>query len=74
MSKLDAFRAIAELSGGRHLSDSVAKWGDGRELILQIDDHELSLIEPDSMTVVHSEKMHNIRVWGVGRDNGRWVV
>uniref|UniRef100_A0A7E4VDR7 PID domain-containing protein n=1 Tax=Panagrellus redivivus TaxID=6233 RepID=A0A7E4VDR7_PANRE len=62
-------RAIVELSTG--LMDNVAKWGDGRELIMELDDNELSLIDPDSMAVVHAERIHQIRVWGVGRDNGR---
>ena len=62
-------KAIMELSTG--LMDNVAKWGDGRELIMELDDNELLLIDPDSMAVVHSEKIQQIRVWGVGRDNGR---
>uniref|UniRef100_A0AC34QHS4 Uncharacterized protein n=1 Tax=Panagrolaimus sp. JU765 TaxID=591449 RepID=A0AC34QHS4_9BILA len=62
-------RAIIELSTG--LMDNVAKWGDGRELIMEIDENELTLIDPDSMAVVHAEKIQQIRVWGVGRDNGR---
>lgn len=53
--------------------DNVAKWGDGRELIMELDDNELRLIDPDTMNVVHSEKIQQIRVWGVGRDNGRYV-
>ncbi|KAK5984225.1 hypothetical protein GCK32_006664, partial [Trichostrongylus colubriformis] len=66
------FRAIVDLSTGRNdVIDNVSKWGDGRELIMELDDNELSLIDPDTMTVVHSEKIPQIRVWGVGRDNGR---
>ncbi|KAE9555859.1 hypothetical protein FO519_000944 [Halicephalobus sp. NKZ332] len=64
-------RAIVELSTG--LMDNVAKWGDGRELIMELDDNELTLIDPDTMTVVHSERIQQIRVWGVGRDNGRFL-
>ncbi|ETN82409.1 phosphotyrosine interaction domain protein [Necator americanus] len=65
-------RAIVDLSTGRNdVMDNVSKWGDGRELIMELDDNELTLIDPDTMTVVHSEKIHQIRVWGVGRDNGR---
>ncbi|PIO76648.1 phosphotyrosine interaction domain protein [Teladorsagia circumcincta] len=64
-------RAIVDLSTGRNdVMDNVSKWGDGRELIMELDDNELSLIDPDTMTVVHSEKIQQIRVWGVGRDNG----
>ncbi|EYC00009.1 hypothetical protein Y032_0118g720 [Ancylostoma ceylanicum] len=65
-------RAIVDLSTGRNdVMDNVSKWGDGRELIMELDDNELTLIDPDTMTVVHSEKIPQIRVWGVGRDNGR---
>ncbi|VDM70213.1 unnamed protein product, partial [Strongylus vulgaris] len=63
--------AIVDLSTGRNdVMDNVSKWGDGRELIMELDDNELTLIDPDTMTVVHSEKIPQIRVWGVGRDNG----
>ncbi|WKY00548.1 hypothetical protein Q1695_014966 [Nippostrongylus brasiliensis] len=65
-------RAIVDLSTGRNdVMDNVSKWGDGRELIMELDDNELTLIDPDTMTVVHAEKIQQIRVWGVGRDNGR---
>ncbi|CAJ0942615.1 unnamed protein product, partial [Mesorhabditis belari] len=65
-------RAIVDLSTGRKdVLDNVSKWGDGRELIMELDDQELSLIDPDSMQVIHSERIQQIRVWGVGRDNGR---
>ncbi|CAJ0578886.1 unnamed protein product, partial [Mesorhabditis spiculigera] len=65
-------RAIVDLSSGRKdVLDNVSKWGDGKELIMELDDQELSLIDPDSMQVIHSERIQQIRVWGVGRDNGR---
>ncbi|CAI5445356.1 unnamed protein product [Caenorhabditis angaria] len=65
-------RAIIDLSTGRNdIMDNVSKWGDGRELIMELDDNELALIDPDTMTVIHAEKIQSIRVWGVGRDNGR---
>ncbi|GMT19132.1 hypothetical protein PFISCL1PPCAC_28649, partial [Pristionchus fissidentatus] len=63
--------AIAQLSNGRGMEDGVAKWGDGRELIMEMDDNELRLLDPHSMASIHTEKIHNIRVWGVGRENGR---
>ncbi|PAV83587.1 hypothetical protein WR25_26327 [Diploscapter pachys] len=65
-------RAIVDLSTGRNdVMDNVSKWGDGRELIMELDDTELRLIDPDTMNVIHAEKIQQIRVWGVGRDNGR---
>uniref|UniRef100_A0A915Q762 PID domain-containing protein n=1 Tax=Setaria digitata TaxID=48799 RepID=A0A915Q762_9BILA len=65
-------KAIVDLSTGRNdILDNISKWGDGRELIMELDDNDLTLVDPDTMSVVHSERMQNIRVWGVGRDNGR---
>uniref|UniRef100_A0A1I7Z1R3 WW domain-containing protein n=1 Tax=Steinernema glaseri TaxID=37863 RepID=A0A1I7Z1R3_9BILA len=66
-------RAIVDLAGGLTM-DNVSKWGDGRELIMELDDQDLTLLDPDTMNVVHSEKIQQIRVWGVGRDNGRLVL
>ncbi len=43
----------------------------GKELIMELDDHDLRLIDPDSQQVLHTQPIHQIRVWGVGRDNGR---
>ncbi|KHN87199.1 Amyloid beta A4 precursor protein-binding family B member 2 [Toxocara canis] len=68
-------KAIVDLSTGRNdIIDNVSKWGDGRELIMELDDNDLTLIDPDTMAVVHSERIQQIRVWGVGRDNGRFVL
>ncbi|KAL1283402.1 Protein Fe65 [Trichinella pseudospiralis] len=65
-------RAIVDLSTGRNdFMDNVSKWGDGKELIMELDDHDLRLCDPDSDTVLHVQPIHQIRVWGVGRDNGR---
>ncbi|KHJ43073.1 phosphotyrosine interaction domain protein [Trichuris suis] len=65
-------RAIVDLSTGRNdYMENVAKWGDGKELIMELDDHDLRLCDPDSGAVLHVQPIHLIRVWGVGRDNGR---
>ncbi|EFP09147.1 CRE-FEH-1 protein [Caenorhabditis remanei] len=61
---------IVELTNRTDI-DNIPKWGDGRELIMELDDNELALIDPDSMNVIHAERIQSIRVWGVGRDNGR---
>ncbi|CEF67759.1 WW domain and PTB/PI domain and Pleckstrin homology-like domain-containing protein [Strongyloides ratti] len=62
-------RCIQELSNG--LMDNVVKWGEGRELIMELDDNDMILMNPDTMGIIHSEPISHIRVWGVGRDNGR---
>ena len=41
---------------------------------MELDDTELRLIDPDTMNVIHAEKIQQIRVWGVGRDNGRQAI
>uniref|UniRef100_A0A5S6QJR0 PID domain-containing protein n=1 Tax=Trichuris muris TaxID=70415 RepID=A0A5S6QJR0_TRIMR len=65
-------RAIVDLSTGRNdFMENVAKWGDGKELIMELDDHDLRLCDPDTGAVLHVQPIHLIRVWGVGRDNGR---
>lgn len=40
---------------------------------MELDDHDLRLIDPDSLAVLHTQPIHQIRVWGVGRDNGRYA-
>ncbi|CAD5217773.1 unnamed protein product [Bursaphelenchus okinawaensis] len=62
-------KAIRDLSTGA--LGVLPKWGNGKELILELTDNELLLVDPDTNNVVHSEKIQFIRVWGVGRDNGR---
>ncbi|CAG0879085.1 unnamed protein product [Darwinula stevensoni] len=65
-------KCIVDLSLGRNdILDSVGKWGDGKDLYLDLDDTSLKLIDPDSLLVVNAQPIHTIRVWGVGRDNGR---
>ncbi|CDW58009.1 PID domain containing protein [Trichuris trichiura] len=65
-------RAIVDLSTGRNdYMENVAKWGDGKELIMELDDHDLRLCDSDSGAILHAQPIHLIRVWGVGRDNGR---
>jgi amyloid beta (A4) precursor protein-binding family B protein 2 (Fe65-like) len=46
-------------------------WGQGRPLVLQLDEGSLKLIEADTGLTLNSQLIHAIRVWGVGRDNGR---
>jgi len=46
-------------------------WGGGRDLVLELDEGSLKLIDPDTGACLNSQAIHAIRVWGVGRDNGR---
>lgn len=40
-------------------------------MYLILENDTLSLVDPMDRTVLHSQPIVSIRVWGVGRDNGR---
>lgn len=65
-------KCIVDLSLGRHdILDVVGRWGDGKDLFMDLDDRCLKLIDPQDLSVLNNQAIHSIRVWGVGRDNGR---
>lgn len=41
---------------------------------MDLDEGALKLIDPETLTILNSQPIHTIRVWGVGRDNGRYVM
>jgi len=41
---------------------------------MDLDQENLSLIDPHDLTVLNVQPIKSIRVWGVGRDNGRSAV
>ena len=43
----------------------------GKDLFMDLDEGSLKLMDPEKLTVLNSQPIHTIRVWGVGRDNGR---
>lgn len=43
----------------------------GKDLFMDLDDGALKLIDPENLTILNTQPIHTIRVWGVGRDNGR---
>lgn len=45
----------------------------GKDLFMDLDEGALKLIDPDNLTILNAQPIHTIRVWGVGRDNGRYV-
>ncbi|XP_048512008.1 protein Fe65 homolog isoform X4 [Athalia rosae] len=65
-------KCIVDLSLGRNdLLDVVGRWGDGKDLFMDLNEGALKLIDPENLTVLNTQPIHSVRVWGVGRDNGR---
>ncbi|XP_030749835.1 protein Fe65 homolog isoform X2 [Sitophilus oryzae] len=65
-------KCIVDLSLGKNdLLDVVGRWGDGKDLFMDLDEGALKLFDPENLTILNTQPIHTIRVWGVGRDNGR---
>ncbi|XP_077099569.1 amyloid beta precursor protein binding family B member 1 isoform X2 [Siphateles boraxobius] len=63
---------IRQLSYQKHnLDDTAGIWGEGKEMLLVLENETMNLIEPHGRTLLHSQPIVSIRVWGVGRDDGR---
>ena len=59
-------RCIVQLSGTHETPAD-----GGQDLILALNEGTLKLIDPRTSCVVNAQPIHTIRVWGVGRDDGR---
>ncbi|KAK2517572.1 hypothetical protein Q9233_013007 [Columba guinea] len=46
-------------------------WGEGRAMLLLLENRTLKLLEPQEQALLHAQPVAAIRVWGVGRDSGR---
>ncbi|BFZ14760.1 hypothetical protein BsWGS_17799 [Bradybaena similaris] len=65
-------KCIVDLSLGRNdINDAVGRWGDGKDLFMDLDYSSLRLVDPADGVTLNTQPIHSIRVWGVGRDNGR---
>ncbi|XP_008290649.1 amyloid beta A4 precursor protein-binding family B member 2-like isoform X3 [Stegastes partitus] len=53
------------------IRDTVGIWGEGKDMYLVLENNMLNLVDPMDRSVLHSQPIASIRVWGVGRDNGR---
>ncbi|KAM4545492.1 amyloid-beta A4 precursor protein-binding family B member 3 isoform 2-T2 [Odontesthes bonariensis] len=51
--------------------DRLGAWGEGREMMLVLKKDTLTMLDPLDHTPLHSQPIINIRVWGVGCNNGR---
>lgn len=50
---------------------TLSPWLQGKDMYLTLENDTLSLVDPMDRSVLHSQPIVSIRVWGVGRDNGR---
>ncbi|XP_040274874.1 amyloid-beta A4 precursor protein-binding family B member 2 isoform X2 [Bufo bufo] len=63
---------IRQLSYSKNdIRDTVGIWGEGKDMYLILENDMLNLVDLMDRTLLHSQPIVSIRVWGVGRDNGR---
>ncbi|KAM3939995.1 amyloid beta precursor protein binding family B member 2 isoform 6-T8 [Leptodactylus fuscus] len=63
---------IRQLSYSKNdIRDTVGIWGEGKDMYLILENDMLNLVDPMDRTLLHTQPIVSIRVWGVGRDNGR---
>ncbi|XP_040028445.2 amyloid beta precursor protein binding family B member 2 isoform X5 [Gasterosteus aculeatus] len=71
-SSLAVHHCIRQLSYCRRdIRDSAGVWGEGKGMLLVLQDRMLTLVDPDDGSLLHSQPISSIRVWGVGRDHDR---
>ncbi|XP_063058333.1 amyloid-beta A4 precursor protein-binding family B member 3 [Engraulis encrasicolus] len=51
--------------------DAVGAWGEGQDMMMVLKKDTLSLMDPIDHSLIHCQPIINIRVWGVGCNNGR---
>jgi amyloid beta (A4) precursor protein-binding family B protein 2 (Fe65-like) len=68
-------KCINDLSKGKKdFNDVVARWGQGKDLYMDLSDNCLFLIDPSDEKILNKLSLTSIRVWGVGRDNRRYFI
>lgn len=72
-SSLAVSNVIQQLShcSGPEQRDRLGAWGEGRDMMLVLKKDTLTLLDPLDHTPLHCQPIINIRVWGVGCNNGR---
>ncbi|CAG5990985.1 unnamed protein product [Menidia menidia] len=69
-SSVAVHQCIRQLSYCRRdIRDSAGVWGEGKGMLLELQDRMLTLVDPDDRSLLHSQPISSIRVWGVGRDH-----
>ncbi|KAL4631351.1 amyloid beta A4 precursor protein-binding family B member 3-like isoform X5 [Arapaima gigas] len=51
--------------------DAMGAWGQGQDMVMVLKKDTLSLVDPMDHSLIHCQPIVNIRVWGVGCNNGR---
>ncbi|CAL9684883.1 unnamed protein product [Knipowitschia caucasica] len=54
-----------------NIHDTAGIWGEGKDMLMVLECDTMKLIDPLGQTLLHAQPIGSIRVWGVGRDNGR---
>ncbi|MEQ2159168.1 hypothetical protein GOODEAATRI_019855, partial [Goodea atripinnis] len=72
-SSLAVSNVIQQLShcGSTEQRDRSGAWGEGQEMMLVLKKDTLTLLDPLDHSPLHCQPIINIRVWGVGCNNGR---
>ncbi|XP_067422980.1 amyloid-beta A4 precursor protein-binding family B member 3 [Emydura macquarii macquarii] len=51
--------------------DPAGSWGEGQNMVMILKKDTMSLLDPLDHSLIHCQPIINIRVWGVGCNNGR---
>lgn len=43
----------------------------GKSLYLELDEENVTLLDPQDLSILNVQPIQSIRIWGVGRNNGR---
>ncbi|NXL86457.1 APBB3 protein, partial [Alectura lathami] len=69
-SSIAVNNCIQQLSNSKG-QGSADSWGEGQDLVMILKKDTMSLVDPLDHSLIHCQPILNIRVWGVGCDNGR---
>jgi len=69
-SSADVNACIRHLSRSHgQIMDGIGAWGDGKNLLLLIENEFLKLLDPLNQTILQTQPIKQIRIWGVGHDS-----
>ncbi|XP_040428892.1 amyloid-beta A4 precursor protein-binding family B member 3 isoform X4 [Cygnus olor] len=71
-SSIAVNNCIQQLSNSKCQGQGSAdNWGEGQDLVMILKKDTMSLVDPLDHSLIHCQPILNIRVWGVGCNNGR---